>query len=387
MKIKLHNSCEMQNGLQTNWWKRGERYLPNGNNYKRVISKTNLVRPMRWKNYEGQSTNFTHRCGWLQQWSCNYHSDRSGSWIRMFLRLGFRKWTYLNDNAKNSEITSTALYAPLSPDIILTISILLQEKLYSLIRFRWTGCGISYRSSTGSIQEWSTMPKRKEKSPADETQRPDHEKPGSFRAGGIDWSGKTIVVVKTVDIPRAVANFHFYATAALHTHRIPLDGKSCVELYSSHNRFVAGCISTLESSTPFIHLENCACSRRGCTVVAKPSEITSHDCLSSEWMCIEIGFPKGVLNIIHGLGPKVGMAIVSHPKIPWSVSPEVQKPERSLHVLRHRCLKIIIGTGGKIPTSFSRTRDFEKSSSTSVRSSFSNQGEICLCGSRIFCGA
>jgi len=121
----------------------------------------------------------------------------------------------------------------------------------------------------------------------------------------------------------------------------------------------------------------------GCTVVAKPSELTPMTAYLFSKLCIEAGLPKGVLNIVHGYGSIVGQAIVEHPLI-TSISftggtvTGKDRGHRSAHV-QETSLEL----GGKNPNIIFADCDFEQAITSTMLSSFANQGEICLCGSRI----
>jgi aminomuconate-semialdehyde/2-hydroxymuconate-6-semialdehyde dehydrogenase len=122
----------------------------------------------------------------------------------------------------------------------------------------------------------------------------------------------------------------------------------------------------------------------GCTVVAKPSELTPMTAYLFSKLCIEAGLPKGVLNIVHGLGSKVGQSIVEHPTISAiSFTGGTLTGKTIAATAAPMFKKLSLELGGKNPNLVFADCDFEKAMATSIRSSFSNQGEICLCGSRI----
>jgi aminomuconate-semialdehyde/2-hydroxymuconate-6-semialdehyde dehydrogenase len=123
----------------------------------------------------------------------------------------------------------------------------------------------------------------------------------------------------------------------------------------------------------------------GCTVVAKPSEITPMTAYLFSKLCIEAGLPAGVLNIVHGVGPKAGQAIIEHPDIKAiSFTGGTATGKIIAATAGPMFKKLSLELGGKNPNIIFADCDFEKAVSTSIQSSFSNQGEICLCGSRIF---
>jgi len=100
---------------------------------------------------------------------------------------------------------------------------------------------------------------------------------------------------------------------------------------------------------------------------------------------MEAGLPAGVLNIVHGLGQKVGQAMVEHPAIPAvSFTGGTATGKQIAATAAPMFKKLSLELGGKNPNIVFADCDFDQAVSTSVLSSFSNQGEICLCGSRIF---
>jgi aminomuconate-semialdehyde/2-hydroxymuconate-6-semialdehyde dehydrogenase len=102
-------------------------------------------------------------------------------------------------------------------------------------------------------------------------------------------------------------------------------------------------------------------------------------------LCIEAGLPNGVLNIVHGLGHKTGQAIVEHPDITAiSFTGGTVTGKKIAATAAPMFKKLSLELGGKNPNIIFADCDFEQALHTSIQSSFSNQGEICLCGSRIF---
>jgi aminomuconate-semialdehyde/2-hydroxymuconate-6-semialdehyde dehydrogenase len=119
--------------------------------------------------------------------------------------------------------------------------------------------------------------------------------------------------------------------------------------------------------------------------VAKPSEVTPMTAFMLSEICIEAGMPAGVLNIVHGLGHKAGSAIVKHPKIDVvSFTGGTKTGEEISHIAAPMFKKLSLELGGKNPNIIFADCDLEHALKTSIKASFSNQGEICLCGSRIF---
>ena len=204
-------------------------------------------------------------------------------------------------------------------------------------------------------------------------------------AESID-NGKPVSLARTVDIPRAVANFRFYATAAMHTANESHDTVGQAINYTlRHPLGVVGCISPWNLPLYLFTWKIAPAIAAGCTVVAKPSEVTPMTAYLLSKLCIEAGLPLGVLNIVHGLGPKVGSAIVSHKEVrAISFTGGTKTGEEIARTAAPMFKKLSLELGGKNPNIIFADCDYEEMLTTTIRSSFSNQGEICLCGSRIF---
>lgn len=200
-------------------------------------------------------------------------------------------------------------------------------------------------------------------------------------------NGKPITLARTIDIPRAVANFRFYATAAMHLANESHDtvGRNAINYTLRQPLGVVGCISPWNLPLYLFTWKIAPAIASGCTVVAKPSEVTPMTAYLLSKLCIEAGLPPGVLNIVHGLGPKVGSAIVGHRDTKAiSFTGGTKTGEEIARTAAPMFKKLSLELGGKNPNIIFADCNYEEMLATSVRSSFSNQGEICLCGSRIF---
>jgi aminomuconate-semialdehyde/2-hydroxymuconate-6-semialdehyde dehydrogenase len=204
-------------------------------------------------------------------------------------------------------------------------------------------------------------------------------------AESID-QGKPVKLAKSLDIPRAAANIRFYATAILHESAEAHFTDSEAINYTHHSPIgVVGCISPWNLPLYLFTWKVAPALAAGCTVVAKPSEITPMTAFLFSKLCIEAGLPAGVLNIVHGLGTKAGQAIIEHPEIKAiSFTGGTATGKRIAATAAPMFKKLSLELGGKNPNIIFADCDFEKTVSTSIQSSFANQGEICLCGSRIF---
>jgi aminomuconate-semialdehyde/2-hydroxymuconate-6-semialdehyde dehydrogenase len=199
-------------------------------------------------------------------------------------------------------------------------------------------------------------------------------------------NGKPVSLAGHVDIPRAVSNFHFFATAITHfaseSHHMQGEGIN----YTLRKPIgIVGCISPWNLPLYLFSWKIAPALAAGNCVVAKPSEITPYTAYLLGQVAKDAGMPAGVLNILHGLGAKVGDAIVKHKKIKAiSFTGGTKTGEYLARTAAPMFKKLSLELGGKNPVVIFADCDFEEMLSTTVRSSFSNQGQICLCGSRIF---
>ncbi len=205
------------------------------------------------------------------------------------------------------------------------------------------------------------------------------------RAECID-NGKPLTLAKTVDIPRAVKNFEFFASAihgfASEAHQTESEAVN----YTLRSPVgIVGAISPWNLPLYLFTWKIAPALITGNCVIAKPSEITPMTAYLLSEACIEAGLPEGVLNIVHGYGHKVGKAITSHPKIKAITFTGGTKTGADIaSVAAPMFKKLSLELGGKNPNIIFADANYEKMLSTTVMSSFRNQGEICLCGSRIF---
>jgi aminomuconate-semialdehyde/2-hydroxymuconate-6-semialdehyde dehydrogenase len=205
------------------------------------------------------------------------------------------------------------------------------------------------------------------------------------RAESID-TGKPLTVARTVDIPRAVKNFRFFATAVIHfASESHATDRKAINFTLRRPRGVAGCISPWNLPLYLLSWKVAPAMAAGNTVVAKPSELTPVTAHLLGTLCREAGLPPGVLNVVHGLGPKAGGAIVAHPEVRTITftGGTVTGAEIS-RVAGPMFKKIALELGGKNPNIVFADAEIEPAIRGSVRAAFTNQGQVCLCGSRIF---
>lgn len=199
-------------------------------------------------------------------------------------------------------------------------------------------------------------------------------------------NGKPLTLAAHVDIPRAVSNFHFFATAILHTSSESHYMEGMGINYTTRKPIgIVGCISPWNLPLYLFSWKIAPALAAGNCVIAKPSEVTPYTAYLLGEVAKEAGLPNGVLNILHGNGAKVGDAIVKHPKIKAiSFTGGTKTGAYIAATAAPMFKKLSLELGGKNPNIIFADCDFDDMLSTTVRSSFANQGQICLCGSRIF---
>src|SRR5438105_1084471 len=205
------------------------------------------------------------------------------------------------------------------------------------------------------------------------------------RAESID-TGKPLSLARTLDIPRAAANFRFFATAILHTESEAHVTDNVAFNYTLRQpRGIAGLISPWNLPLYLLSWKIAPAIAVGNTAIAKPSELTP----MTAYMLCEIarkaGLPNGVLNVVHGTGPNVGSAITAHPKIGTiSFTGGTATGRKVGEAGAPLFKKVSLELGGKNPNIVFADADLDAAIAGSVRSLFTNQGQVCLCGSRVF---
>jgi aminomuconate-semialdehyde/2-hydroxymuconate-6-semialdehyde dehydrogenase len=200
-------------------------------------------------------------------------------------------------------------------------------------------------------------------------------------------NGKPISLAKSVDIPRAASNFRFFGNAitqfASESHESI--GQHAINYTLRQPIGVVGCISPWNLPLYLFTWKIAPALAAGNCVLAKPSEVTPMTAFLLAEICTKAGLPKGVLNIVHGLGTTTGQAIVEHPDIKAiSFTGGTATGAHIAKIAAPMFKKLSLELGGKNPNIIFADCDYDEMLKTTVRSSFANQGQICLCGSRIF---
>jgi aminomuconate-semialdehyde/2-hydroxymuconate-6-semialdehyde dehydrogenase len=205
------------------------------------------------------------------------------------------------------------------------------------------------------------------------------------RAESID-TGKPLSLARMLDIPRAASNFRFFATAILHTESEAHVTDGVAFNYTLRQpRGVVGLISPWNLPLYLLSWKIAPALACGNTAVAKPSELTPMTAYLLCELCREAGLPDGVLNVIQGTGPKVGAPITAHSKVGTiSFTGGTVTGRKVAEASAALFKKVSLELGGKNPNIIFADADQSAAIAGSLRSSFANQGQVCLCGSRVF---
>ena len=198
-------------------------------------------------------------------------------------------------------------------------------------------------------------------------------------------NGKPLWLSKQVDIPRASSNFRFFATGIIHFANESHQMEDKAVNYTLRQPIgIVGCISPWNLPLYLFTWKIAPALAAGNCVIAKPSEVTPVTAFLLGKICKEAGLPDGVLNIVHGTGPHCGEAIVKHPDIKAiSFTGSTRAGQHIAAIAAPLFKKLSLELGGKNPTIIFNDCNWEKMLTETIRSSFGNMGQICLCGSRI----
>ena len=204
-------------------------------------------------------------------------------------------------------------------------------------------------------------------------------------AESID-NGKPLTLARVVDIPRAASNFRFFAHAIT---QFSSESHSLGDLglnYTLRDPIgVVGCISPWNLPLYLFSWKIAPALAAGNCVIAKPSELTPMTAFLLAKICQKVGLPKGVLNILHGVGAEIGRDICAHKDIKAiSFTGGTETGRQISSIAAPMFKKLSLELGGKNPTLVFDDCDFEATVSGVVKSAFTNQGQICLCGSRVY---
>ncbi len=199
-----------------------------------------------------------------------------------------------------------------------------------------------------------------------------------------DDNGKPLKLARAVDMPRVSTNLRFFAGMvqgfASQSHAMP----DAINYTLRRPIGVVACISPWNLPLYLFSWKIAPALATGNCVIAKPSEVTPMTAYLFSELCIEAGLPAGVLNVVHGSGSKTGNAILNHPGIQAvAFTGGTKTGEHIARTVAPQFKKLSLELGGKNPNIIFADCDYETMMQTTLRSSFANQGQICLCGSRV----
>lgn len=205
------------------------------------------------------------------------------------------------------------------------------------------------------------------------------------RAESVD-SGKPLALARSLDIPRAAQNFAFFADAITQfSSEAHAMGAGAINYTLREPLGVVGCISPWNLPLYLFSWKIAPALAAGCTVVAKPSDVTPMTASLLGEICTEAGMPAGVLNIVQGSGARTGAALISHPGIrAISFTGSTRTGEEIARQVAPKFKKLSLELGGKNAAIVFADCDWDATLAGVMRSAFTNQGQVCLCGSRIY---
>lgn len=205
-----------------------------------------------------------------------------------------------------------------------------------------------------------------------------------FARAESEDSGKPLSLARTVDIPRAVQNFRFFASGLLHFASESHHRPGFVNYTLRQPLGVGACISPWNLPLYLLSWKIAPALAMGNTVIAKPSEITPLTAYLLSELALEVGLPAGVLNLVHGTGPDFGVPLVAHPEVKAvSFTGSTRTGGQIATAVAPQFKKLSLEMGGKNAALIFADCDFERMLETVMRSAFANQGQICLCTSRL----
>lgn len=197
-------------------------------------------------------------------------------------------------------------------------------------------------------------------------------------------TGKPISLARTIDIPRAIANFRFFAGAVRHDRTGAHEMPRAINYTLRQPLGVVGLITPWNLPLYLLSWKTAPALATGNAVVAKPSELTPLTATALAGLLQELGAPPGAFNLVHGVGPRAGQALVEHEGVDAiSFTGGTATGARVGATASGSFKKLSLELGGKNATLVFADADFDAAVEGTVRAGFTNQGQVCLCGSRI----
>lgn len=241
------------------------------------------------------------------------------------------------------------------------------------------------RAAAAAFPAWSALPTAERARHLNAVAEAIERRADEFAAAESRDTGKPVALARDMDIARAVANCRFFAAAITQFSSEAHTGPGMLNYTLREPHGVVGCISPWNLPLLLFTWKIAPALAAGNCVVAKPSELTPATASMFADACAEAGLPAGVLNVVHGQGPRAGQALVEHPGITAiSFTGGTATGTRLAATAAPLLKKLSLELGGKNPNIVFADCDFERAVADSVRAAFLNQGQICLCGSRVY---
>jgi len=201
-------------------------------------------------------------------------------------------------------------------------------------------------------------------------------------------TGKPISLARRVDANRSITNFRFFAEFAAKQNDMQFDMDDAINYVHRKPVGVVGLITPWNLPLYLLTWKIAPALVMGNTIIAKPSELTPLTANLFASTLQEIGFPKGVFNIVHGLGPNAGQPILEHPEIKAiSFTGGTQTGRIVAKTAAPLFKKLSLELGGKNATIILDDADLHAAAKGAAKAGFTNSGQVCLCGSRILVDA
>lgn len=200
-------------------------------------------------------------------------------------------------------------------------------------------------------------------------------------------TGKPIWLTSETDIPRAAYNFHFFSDYIRTITSEATQHDDIALNYALRSPLgVVGLINPWNLPLLLMTWKLAPALAAGNTVVMKPAELTPMTATVLAEICRDAGVPDGVVNLVHGFGPNsAGSALVEHPDVNGiSFTGETTTGKIIMASAAKTLKRLSYELGGKNPNIIFADSDMDEVIKTTIKSSFINQGEVCLCGSRIY---
>jgi aminomuconate-semialdehyde/2-hydroxymuconate-6-semialdehyde dehydrogenase len=197
-------------------------------------------------------------------------------------------------------------------------------------------------------------------------------------------TGKPLALAKRVDISRAIANFRFFAGAVRHDSTAAHEMQGHLNYTLRRPLGVVGLITPWNLPLYLLSWKVAPALATGNAVVAKPSELTPSTASMLAEILNDVGAPAGVFNVVHGFGAGAGAPLVAHRGVSGiSFTGGTATGTLVAQAAAGTFKKLSLELGGKNATVVFEDADLDRAVAGAVRAGFTNQGQVCLCGSRV----